>query len=417
MTEPNHPPGTHISADEGDSNDGPEISLLDIVNFLQGAWKKLAIASIVGAVLGLFGWFFLSSYQAQLVLNNKGGVDLVSWLNLQKSLPNLAVQMQAKNLVPEEEQAIYRQMSDEAWWKKNGIPNFSVTKSDLKEMSSQTIADGGANNTILSLRITAGGRSEGLALANVNSAGDFVKKGASYLTIKSWLSGLQLEAKIADAEVARQISATNVELQYQKIRLSNLEVQLRRFPSDPKGLPQLQVVDPKDLRAKYLPLTTQIIGLNTDIATNQETLARLTDRLAQNGVLKLFLESATPLMSSTVDGAVLAAKLLELESGLRAKFGAGDLRVVSYLDNLRATLLATQNQYSARLEQNAPATATKQGMLKPAAGGLVGAFFLMLLVLLGQRVWASVKGGGAKWCVWKAAASRTEHKDVRGIVH
>jgi hypothetical protein len=35
-------------------------------------------------------------------------------------------------------------------------------------------------------------------------------------------------------------------------------------------------------------------------------------------------------------------------------------------------------------------------MLKATAGGLAGVFFLMLLVLLGQRVWASIKNGGAK---------------------
>jgi hypothetical protein len=28
---------------------------------------------------------------------------------------------------------------------------------------------------------------------------------------------------------------------------------------------------------------------------------------------------------------------------------------------------------------------------------LAAAFFLMLLVLLGQRVWTTIKSGGAKW--------------------
>ena len=58
------------------------------------------------------------------MLNNKSGIDVVSLFNLQKSLPNLAVQMQAKKQVPEEEQAIYRQMSDEAWWKKMSSRSF-----------------------------------------------------------------------------------------------------------------------------------------------------------------------------------------------------------------------------------------------------------------------------------------------------
>jgi len=45
-----------------------EISLLDIVTFVQSAWKKLAIAAVVGAVLGLGNWYFLGSYQAEYVL-------------------------------------------------------------------------------------------------------------------------------------------------------------------------------------------------------------------------------------------------------------------------------------------------------------------------------------------------------------
>jgi hypothetical protein len=35
-------------------------------------------------------------------------------------------------------------------------------------------------------------------------------------------------------------------------------------------------------------------------------------------------------------------------------------------------------------------------MIKATAGGLFGAFFLMLLVLLAQKVWINVKSGGAK---------------------
>jgi hypothetical protein len=52
--------------------DDSEISLLDIINFLQSAWKKLAIAAVVGAVLGLGSWYILGSYQAEyILLNNK----------------------------------------------------------------------------------------------------------------------------------------------------------------------------------------------------------------------------------------------------------------------------------------------------------------------------------------------------------
>jgi hypothetical protein len=34
-------------------------------------------------------------------------------------------------------------------------------------------------------------------------------------------------------------------------------------------------------------------------------------------------------------------------------------------------------------------------MIKSTAGGLAAAFFLMLLALLGQRVWTNIKNGSA----------------------
>ena len=60
-----------------DINSESEISLSDIVDFLQESWKKLAIAAFAGALLGLAGWFFLGSYKAEIVLINSGGTDLV----------------------------------------------------------------------------------------------------------------------------------------------------------------------------------------------------------------------------------------------------------------------------------------------------------------------------------------------------
>ena len=83
------PVNTHSQTDhfKSDSVANAEISLLDIVNFLQGSWKKLAIAAVVGAVLGFGNWYFLGSYNAELALNNNGGIDLVGWRLLQKPCP------------------------------------------------------------------------------------------------------------------------------------------------------------------------------------------------------------------------------------------------------------------------------------------------------------------------------------------
>ena len=95
-----------------------EISLLDIVNFMHSAWKKLAIAAIVGAVLGIGSWYILGSYKAELVLNNNGGTDLVGWRALQKVMPNLASQIIDKSKVPEGQETLYRTLASPEWWQK-----------------------------------------------------------------------------------------------------------------------------------------------------------------------------------------------------------------------------------------------------------------------------------------------------------
>mgnify|MGYP000381980097 CR=1 FL=1 len=98
-----------------------EISLLDIINFVQDAWKKLAVAALVGAVLGFANWNFLGSYQAEYVLlnnNNIYALDLVSWKTIQKSLPNLAAQIEDEGKAPEGQATLYKALENELWWQK-----------------------------------------------------------------------------------------------------------------------------------------------------------------------------------------------------------------------------------------------------------------------------------------------------------
>jgi len=119
MTQENNPlpQSTNLN---GNASGEAEISLIEIVNFVQESWKKLAIAAIVGAVLGLSAWFFLGSYQAEYVLlnnnnnnnnNNSYALDLVSWKTIQKSLPNLAAQIEDEDKAPENHAQLYRALA------------------------------------------------------------------------------------------------------------------------------------------------------------------------------------------------------------------------------------------------------------------------------------------------------------------
>ena len=370
-----------------------EISLLDIVNFLTAAWKKLAIAAVVGAILGFSNWYFLGSYNAELVLNNNGGIDLVGWRSLQKTLPNLADQMVDESRVPEGQESFYRTLSNSDWWQKNALATYGISKADTKDLAS-TAGLEAAGTSIVSITLTAAGSSWDKAIENARGAKNFLLQGASYLAIKSMFSAQESQLISADAGISQKINAAQVELAYQLERLKSLESLAKRFPNDSKVISQ--VVDPKDSGAKYLPISTQIIAANTDINASKESLERLKDAQAQTATLRAWLKQVAPLMTASYDGIALTKQLLEQESQLRATLNPGDPKSLVFVDGLRSSLLANDARFSKGFEMITAPTASKKGMIKSTAGGLAGLFFLMLLALLGQRVWSHLKCEGVK---------------------
>jgi hypothetical protein len=182
---------------------------------------------------------------------------------------------------------------------------------------------------------------------------------------------------------------------YQVQRAKALEELHKRFPGNASI--SGQVVDPKDSGAKYLPISTQIIAVNSDINQSKENLQRLRDRLAQIALIKTFLDEASPLAEKSFDGLALDAELLKIEGQLRTKLAKDDVRGQEILDQLHAQLLQVQARFTKGLEANtAPTSSGKKGMIKSTAGGFAAAFFLMLMALLGQKVWVGIKSGGAK---------------------
>ena len=383
------------------SDSETEISLLDIVNFVHESWKKLAAASLAGAVLGLGGWFFLGSYSAEYILlnntntnTNTYALDLVSWKTIQKSLPNLAAQIEDEGKAPQGQAQLYKSLASEQWWQKNVSPSYAISKADTKDLAGISKDLDAASTTILSLTIAASGTTKEKSIENVRAAANFLRTGSAYLQLRNIVNSYESETIATVADLQKRITTTEIEMGYQVQRAKSLEDLHKRFPGGNNA--SNQVVDPKDSGAKYLPITTQIIAVNNDINQSKEALQRYQDRLAQISLMKTFIEQANPLFDKTFDGLALNSELLALEAQLRAKLTKNDLKQQEVLDQLRSQLLVVQARFTKGLEANTAPTSTKKGMIKTTAGGLAGAFFLMLLVLLGQRVWLNVKSGGAK---------------------
>ena len=379
--------------------DGREISLLDIVNFLLDSWKKLAIAAIVGGILGFANWNFLGSYQAEYILlnnnnNNNSALDLVSWKTIQKSLPNLASQIEDEGKAPDGQAGLYRTLASDQWWQKNVVPSYAISKADAKDLAAISKDLDLASTTILSLTLKAGGSTKDGAVDNVRAAAQFLRTGSAYLQLRSILNSYEAETISTVAEFQKRITTAEIEMDYQEQRAKSLEELHKRFPGGNNN--SNQVIDPKDSGAKYLPLATQIIAINNDINQSKETLIRLRDRLAQIEQIKLFLEEASPLAEKTFDGIFLSDELLSIETKMRAKLSRDEIKQREIFDQLRTQLLSVKSRFTKSLDANTAPTVTKKGMIKTTAGGLVSAFFLMLMALLGQRAWTSIKSGGMK---------------------
>jgi hypothetical protein len=394
MTQENNPlpQSTNLN---GNASGEAEISLIEIVNFVQESWKKLVLAAVVGAILGFANWNFLASYQAEYVLlnnnNNNYALDLVSWKTIQKSLPNLAAQIEDEDKAPENHPQLYRAMASEQWWQKNAIPSYAISKADTKDLAAISKDLDAASTTILSLTVTASGATKEKSIENVRAAANFLRTGSAYLQLRSILNSYETETISTVADLQKRITTTEIEMGYQVQRAKALEDLHKRFPGGNNA--SNQVVDPKDSGAKYLPLATQIIAVNNDINLSKEALQRYKDRLAQIALIKIFLEEANPLAANTFDGIVLDDGLLAIEAKLRAKLPKEDIKQQEVFDQLRTQLLSVKSRFTKSLDANTAPTSIKKGMIKTTAGGLAGAFFLMLLVLIGQRVWASIKGG------------------------
>ena len=318
----------------------------------------------------------------------------MSWKTIQKSLPNLAAQVESEGRAPEGQRDLYKTLANEQWWQKNVAPSYAISKADTKELAGISKDLDAASTTILSLTLTGSGPTKERALENVRVAAKFLRTGGAYLQIRNILNSYEGETISSTADIQKKITTTEIEMGYQLQRAKALEDLHRRFPGNTNA--GQQVVDPKESGAKFLPISTQIIAINSDINQSKENLQRLRDRLTQIALVKTFLDDAIPLAEKTFDGLLLDDELLKIEAQMRMKLAKDDVKRQEILDQLHAQLLQVQARFTKGLEANTAPTSKKSGMIKATVGGLAVAFFLMLIALLGQRVWLSVKSGDTK---------------------
>lgn len=367
------------------------ISLLDIVYFLKDEWKRIGIAAIIGAIIGATGWGMLSTYKAEAVLTNNGTLTFISWRGLEKNLPLLAGHLLETNRVNTADIEQYRHMANAKWWLKNVTPTYSLTKADTKDLAniSKDLQESGGTN-ILNLVVTAAGSSKATAESNVEIATRFIKHGAAYLSIKNLISGYESQVLSSDSDLQRKILDAEVELKFMRDRAKNLETLRTRFPAN-AIVGNQQIVDLKDSNAKFMPISTQIVAVNSDINNTTESLQRMQDQLSQLNTLRAFVSESQPLLEKHTDGLALADALLEIENRMRKALSPADVNGLQTLNNIQATLVGMRTGFSKSLDNNLAPMVSRVGPAMPMLTGLFAGAVFVIILALGKRVYVRIQ--------------------------
>lgn len=377
----------------GPSNETEEnlISIFDVVSFIKSEWKRIAIAATIGAMVGATGWSFLAPYKAESVLTNNGALTFISWRGYQQNLPLLAANLLETNRVRSDEVEQYRQMAHAKWWQKNVLPTYSLTKADTKDLAmiSKELQDSGSTN-ILNLVISATGTSKATAENNVEIATSFIKHGAAYLSIKNLIKGYESQVLSTDSDLQRKILDAEVELKFMRDRAKKLETLRAKFPAN-AAVGSQQIVDLKDSNAKFMPISTQIVAVNSDINNTTESLQRMQDQLSQINTLKAFVSESLPLLENQSDGLVLADALLEIENRMRKELALNDVNGLQMLNNIQATLVGMRTGFSKGLDNNLSPMVTRTGPALPILAGLFAGAIFVIMFALGQKLYARIQ--------------------------
>lgn len=395
---------THTSLPEADD----ELNLQDVVDFVAQHWPKMVVGAAAGLILGLAGWFFLGRYSAESILINNEvdaqavvgqplantaktrAMSFLAWRSLSRSLPGLASQWVEEGRVDDENLRQIQAMADPTWWNTGVKPTFSLTKADAKDLAaiSKSMQETGSAD-ILNWVVTARGKTEEQAERNAIVATDFIMQGAAYLSVREILSGYESQVLTAESELQKKVSDTEVELKFLRARAQNMEALRQKFPGNSSG--SQQVVDLRDSNAKFMPIVTQIVAVQSDIHEAQERLERMNDKLEQSRLLRQFLDKTRDMTAQAANGLQWIDQLLKTLDTLRAQASADNANAQLVLNTVQADLVRVRTHFTKGLETRLTPSVTPPALLPPLAGGSVGGATLTTLWLLVQAALGALR--------------------------
>ena len=314
--------------------DQDEISLLDIFNFLVDNWKLYVAGGLMGLLIA-FGFVSLrGQYSAEAILVNQGaGLDFVTWRGLQKNLLSLA-----QEIAPEDKSStdLQKGMTTGEWWKKSVLPTYSLTKAETKELIgiSKDVQDS-ESTRILNFLIQVKGKSISGVEEDITYVINFLRNGAMFSAKSALVLDLERQVSRSAPRIDLDINSALQEIKIMNERRDRLYALRKEFPTENVVS---QIVDVNESIAKFLPITTQLVAVLTDINSLDEKLLRLKQEKSKFEVLGEFVTRANIILKRGFQDQNLSANLINLEGEMRKNIPSNDLPKIIALDNIKNSL-------------------------------------------------------------------------------
>jgi hypothetical protein len=375
--------------DIGTQSDQGEISLVDIASFLIANFKLYLASGVLGLLIALSLVSFKGQYTAAVVLLNQGsGLSLVNWSATQRSLLMLAQEVESTQ---KQAPSIIQAMADSKWWNKAVVPTYAISISEARKLVGiNTDMQDNEATRISSFIFKVNGTTPTDAEKKIRYVIDFIRNGSAFINAQKLVT--DTESKIARdfAKIDLELNLSELQMKVLIDRRDYLSELRKQFPNE-NSTPQ--IIDLKEGTSKFLPITTQLIAVLTDINILDENLIRLKREKSKLEISTEFVVQAKRILELPFSNIAVIKDLIVTEQNIRKTVPSVDLSRISALDTIRSHLVGIQTDFSLGLQQISPPSITPPKYLSATAFGVVGGVFAGFILSLLLLVWRTLQTG------------------------
>jgi hypothetical protein len=370
-----------------DYTKGGSINIWELLAY----WKTILAGGIIGLLLGA-GVSYFSSYAVKATIINNGASDFLAWRNLKSNLPILASKiLHSQKFTNSKEQQEMKKLSVQKWWENNFVPTFAVSKTDTKDLLPQSTDLREIGTTkIVNYIVTSSAKTKDEAIAGVQIDSVFFQTGASYFALKTLINDYDVTAINTNALLQKTMSNVEVALTSLKKREENLRklTEAHKNESTNQSIQMLAADHINATMAKFLPLSMQLIAVESEINQQNETLDVTKGLMEENSFLETFVKLALPVIDSNFDGIKSAEELHQILQEKRKTIDAKNLNTLNKLNTINADITGILTTYRKGLYINVPPDAKKPiALIKLLLGGLLLGLFLTFIGIFIHKSW------------------------------